>query len=244
MISLRFALHPYFPSRLGFERLLRMTHPELGRIIDATRHFSITPNRGRVTIYREALHVLKRGVEGDLAVIGASYGGSSAPLAMLLKDRPDRRLHLFDRWGDLPDPTPEDGFRAEQYRKDRIPEKLAKLRDQPPLDDCRHVMHDIVGLPESQVHYYQGWFDETLAEDGPYPGAPLAFVLVHCDYHESVRRALAFVDRYIVAGGAAIVNDYSFWPGSKKATDEFVATSGERVRFEIGALKQALLRFR
>ncbi len=184
MISLRYALHPYYPSRLGFEALLRLTHPSLGRCLEATRFCSISPARQRVTIYREALAVLDRGIPGDVAVIGAHRGGTAAPLALLLKDRPERRLHLFDRWGDLPDPTPEDGFRAEQYRKDRIPEKLAELKDRPPLDDCRHVMHDIVGLSEAEVAYYPGWFDGTFAEGGSYPGAPLAFALVHCDYYE------------------------------------------------------------
>jgi len=243
MISLRYGLHPYLPSRLGFERLLMLTSPALGRIVRDSGEYSISPNRVRVTIYRDAVDVLSRGIPGDITVIGAHRGGTAAPLALLLKDRPERRLHLFDRWGDLPDPTPEDGFRAEQYRKDRIPEKLAKLREQPPLDDCRHVMHHIVGLPESQVAYYPGWFDETLAEDGPYPGAPLAFALVHCDYYESVKRALAFVDRHIAPGGAAIVNDYWWWPGSKQATDEYLASAKRSVRLEIGALKQAVLRF-
>ena len=243
MISLRYALHPYFPSRLGFERLLGITSPNLSRIIAATDQFSITPSRARVTIYREALAVLDRGIPRDIAVIGAHRGGTAAPLALLLKDRPDRQLHLFDRWGDLPDPTPEDGFRAEQYRKDRIPEKLAELADRPPLDDCRHVMHDIIGLSERQVAYYPGWFDETLAEDGPYPGAPLAFALVHCDYYESVKRALAFVDRHIADGGAAIVNDYCYWPGSKQATDEYLASAKRSVKLEMTATHQALLRF-
>lgn len=243
MISLRYALHPYYPSRLGFEALLRLTHPSLGRCLEATRFCSISPARQRVTIYREALAVLDRGIPGDVAVIGAHRGGTAAPLALLLKDRPERRLHLFDRWGDLPDPTPEDGFRAEQYRKDRIPEKLAELKDRPPLDDCRHVMHDIVGLSEAEVAYYPGWFDETLAEGGSYPGAPLAFALVHCDYYESVRQALAFVGPHMADGGAAIVNDYYWWPGSKKATDEYLAGARRPVELEMGALKQAVLRF-
>ena len=243
MISLRYALHPHLPVKFGFRPLLRLAQPELARVIDESRPQSITGDRHRVTIYREALALLQRRIAGDLAVLGASYGGSSAPLALLLKDRPERRLHLFDRWGDLPDPTPEDGFRAEQYRKDRIPEKLAKLKEQPPLDDCRHVMRDIVGLPEAQVAYYPGWFDQTLATGGPYPRAPLAFALVHCDYYESVRRALAFVDRHIASGGAAIVNDYWWWPGSKQATDEFLASAKRPVRLEMGALKQAVLRF-
>lgn len=243
MISLRYAFHPYLPSRLGFERLLRLTCPQLGRIIEVTSAYSITPNRGRVTVYREALRVLKHGIPGDLVVIGAHSGGSAAPLALLLKHRPDRQLHLFDRWGDLPHPSPEDGFRAEQYRKDRIPEKLAELREQPPLDDCRHIMHAIVGLPQSQVRYYGGWFDETLAQGGPYPGRPLAFALVHCDYYRSVKSALAFVGQHITAGGKAIVNDYCYWPGSKQATDEFVAAAAGRVRQKITSTRQALLRF-
>ena len=59
MISLRYGLHPYLPSRLAFERLLRLTFPELGTLIINTADYSITPNRARVAIYREAAEVME-----------------------------------------------------------------------------------------------------------------------------------------------------------------------------------------
>lgn len=243
MISLRYGLHPHLPVKLGFRRLLRLTDPGLARMLDATRAYSITPDRPRVTIYRSARNVIDRDVNGDMAVIGASRGGSAAMLALLLREQPERQLHLFDRWGDLPDPSPEDGFRAEQYRKDRIGDKLADLADRPPLDDARHVMHDLAGLGDNQVRYYPGWFDETLDEEGPYSGRPLAFVLVHCDYYRSVARALAFVDRHMTKGGIALINDYSFWPGSKQATEEYLTAATRPIRLRFSAARQALLHF-
>lgn len=243
MISLRYALHPHLPVRLGFEQLLRLTHPQLARVLESAKRYSITTSRLRVTIYRAALEVVDRGIDGDFAVIGVARGGSAAVLALLLRQHPERTLHLFDRWGDLPDPTPEDGFRAEQYRKDRIPEKLAELVEQPPLEDARKVMHEIVGLPKGQVSYYPGWFDETLSSGGRYPAHPLAFALIHCDYYRSVRSALAFLDRHIAEGGTAIVNDYSWWPGSRQATEEYLAAAERPVRLTMTATRQALLRF-
>jgi O-methyltransferase len=239
---IRYAAHPYLPVRLGFRKALRLLNPGLERLLRATDPYTLVSARNRVTLYREALGVLERGVPGDFVEIGVHRGGTAALAGHILKSHPGRTLHLFDRWGDLPDPTPADGERGEEYRKDRIAGKLRDLVERPPLDDTRRVVHEVVGVDPARVRYYQGWYDDTLpAAVSEYPGTPIAFAYVDCDYYESVVLALDFFERHASPGAVAIIDDYGTWPGARRATDEFVAARKGRVAMRTLTIGQAVL---
>jgi hypothetical protein len=240
--SLRYALHPLYPERLGYRRLLGWVHPGLASLLAATDPYTLITARRRVTLYRAARRVLARNVPGDFVEIGVYRGGSAALLGRVLASAADRKLHLFDRWGDLPDPTLEDGFRFEQYRKDRIADKLRQMRSDPPRADTERALHDVIGFPRERTCYYPGWYGETLAPQSTlYPGAPIAFASLDCDYYESMKPALAFVGRYLSPGGAIVVDDFRSWPGVRRALDEFLARSESPFRLEALRIDQAIL---
>ncbi|HEX6740284.1 MAG TPA: TylF/MycF/NovP-related O-methyltransferase [Sphingomicrobium sp.] len=219
------AFHPYLPERLGFSRLVRLVAPDLDELLRTTDPYTLAPRRNRVTLWREAKRILDLGVPGDFIEIGVHRGGTAGILAELLK-RHDRTLHLFDRWGDLPEPTAKDGFRAEEYRRDRIPEKLADLRDRPPLPDARELLHTLLTFPESQTRYWQGWYNDTFPA---YDGGRIAFASVDCDYYESVRDSLAFLAPRLSPGAAIVLDDYGTWPGAKAAADEWLSGHSARL---------------
>ena len=219
------AFHPYLPERLGFSRLVKLLSPELDRVLRLTDPFTLAPRRNRVTLWREARRILDRGVAGDFIEIGVHRGGTAGVLAQLLKGE-DRTLHLFDRWGDLPEPTVKDGFRADEYRKDRIPEKLADLRDRPPLPDAKRLLHTDLNFPMSKTRYWEGWYSDTFPA---YDGDRVAFASVDCDYYESVRDSLAFLAPRLSPGATIVLDDYSTWPGAKAAADEWLGGRAARL---------------
>lgn len=223
--SLRYALHPHLPVRLGFRSLMKLANPELSRLLDLTDAFTLMSARNRTSLYRRAKWILDRGIPGDFIEIGVHRGGSAAILAQLLKDHPDRTLHLFDRWGDLPEPTANDGYRQDEYARANIPEKLAELEGGVPLKATKAIIEEGVGF--DRVVYYEGWYEETFPT---YAGGKLAFASLDCDYYESVKLALTFL-RVNASPGICIVNDdYDAWPGAKTATDEFLGRYGGSVR--------------
>src|SRR5262245_1179751 len=160
--SLRYALHPMLPARLGFRSLLRLTDASLATILDETDAFTLVPARSRVTLARAAQEVLDREVPGDFVEFGVHRGGTAAVLAYSLRLEPERTLHLFDRWGDLPEPTAEDGAQKERYARSNIPEKLRDLTERPPLESARELIGTRMRF--DRVLYHQGWYEETLAD--------------------------------------------------------------------------------
>lgn len=235
----RYAFHPYVPERLGYRALLRVAKPRLATLLRTTDDYTLVSGRNRTTLYREGCDVLRRDVPGDFMEIGVHRGGSAGVLAHLIKERPERELHLFDRWGDLPEPTEQDGYRQEQYRKDRIPEKLARLRDDPPLEATRHLIENVIDFPAERIRYYAGWYNETFPE---YSGRPIAFASIDCDYYESVRDALAFTIQYASPGAVIIVDDYGAWPGAKTAVHEWLDSAPGKASLQTVNTGPAILR--
>lgn len=145
-------------------------------------------------------------------------------IADVVRRDPNRTLWLFDRWGDLPEPTEKDGHRQTEYARANIPEKLAKLADDKPLKETRHLLEDTLGFHDAR--YQQGWYDETFAK---YAGDKIAFASIDCDYYESSVLALDFVAQHASPGCRIVMDDYDTWPGARTATDEFAAKHGIRV---------------
>ncbi|WP_028969661.1 TylF/MycF/NovP-related O-methyltransferase [Sphingomonas sp. URHD0057] len=218
------AFHPHLPERLGFSRLLALMSPELHRLLEATDPFTLVMRRNRVTLWREARRILRRNIPGDFVEIGVHRGGTAGILAQVLQSEPSRTLHLFDRWGDLPEPTPRDGFIAETYRKDLIPEKLSDLKDRPPLPDAKRLLQSVLGFPVAQTRYWEGWYKDTFRA---YDGNRIAFASIDCDYYESVRDSLAFLTPLLAEGATIVLDDYSTWPGAKAAADEWLPTNAK-----------------
>jgi O-methyltransferase len=221
-----FAGHPYVPERLGYSRLLALVQPDLARLLRTVKPYTLMSSRNLTTLYREGQRTLAARIEGDFVEIGVHRGGSAGVLAALIKNHPDRQLHLFDRWGDLPEPTEHDGFRRDEYRKDKIADKLETLRDDPPLDRTRHLLEGLLGFGREQLHYYPGWYAETFAN---YPARPIAFASLDCDYYESMRDALEFLDHYVSPAATIVADDYNSWPGAKTAIDEWIGKTRREV---------------
>lgn len=239
--ALRYGFHPYYPERLGYRSLLRLTAPSLAKLLDSTDGHTLLTARNRTTLYREAKGVLRRGVAGDFMEIGVHRGGSAAVLAQVIRKEESRDLHLFDRWGDLPEPTERDGHRQEEYKKEKIADKLAVLRDDPPFLATKEVVEEIIGFPAARVHYHQGWYHETLAA---YSGRKIAFASIDCDYYESVKLALAFAVEHASPGATFVVDDYGSWPGAKEAVDEWVSAHRSRATMRPSSLGTAILNWK
>lgn len=234
-----FAGHPYLPERLGYMRLLGLIRPEVARLLRLAKPYTLMSARNLTTLYREGQRTLRRGVEGDFVEIGVHRGGSAAILAALIRQREERQLHLFDRWGDLPEPTERDGFRQEEYRKDKIADKLGHLRDDPPLERTRHLLETLMEFPFGRLHYYPGWYSETFGE---YAGRPIAFASLDCDYYESVRDALQFMERFASPLATIVADDYGGWPGARAAIDDWLARTPRKVRIHPLPTGPAVLR--
>jgi hypothetical protein len=118
---------------------------------------------------------------------------------------------LFDSFEGMPAPTAED-----------LPgEGIAPGDYTASPDDVWAAMH-AVGADLTLIHITKGWFEQTLSAAAATIG-PIALLSLDSDLYQSVRLTLEVLYPQVVPGGFVTVDDYGYWPGCKRAVDEYFA---------------------
>lgn len=165
-------------------------------------------------------------VPGDFLEFGVALGGSGICLASRLDD--GRRYLGFDVFGMIPPPSDADGEPVQQrYRK--IADGNAKGIDGDQYYGYVENLYAKVsesfaslGLPVDgeRILLVKGLFEETVHA---HEGTTIALAHIDCDWYDPVKFCLEFVWPRLSEGGQVIMDDYNFWEGARKATDEFLA---------------------
>jgi O-methyltransferase len=126
-------------------------------------------------------------------------------------------LTLFDVFGRIPEPSEKDGDRAHaRYRIITQHEADTYYGNVPTLlDDIRHDLKKVCDL--HKVKFVQGRYEETLPQE---QGGPYHMVHIDCDWYESVRAVLTFLEPKLSPGAILQIDDYSNWQGSRASVDE------------------------
>ena len=72
------------------------------------------------------------------------------------------------------------------------------------------------------MNLIQGKVEDTLLLDTNLPN-DICVLRLDTDWYTSTRREFEILYPRVRAGGVVIVDDYSYWAGSHKATDEYLA---------------------
>ena len=173
-------------------------------------------------LWNQTQDILKNGVPGCFVECGVWRGGSAALMALAVcKSGESRDLHLFDSFEGLPEPTEDDGAAAIAYSGGRVSGVLKSLdKCIASLDEVRELLLDDIGFDPSRVHFHKGWFQNTVPFVSPNLG-PIALLRLDGDWYESTKCCLEQLYDLVVPGGFVILDDYGYWEGCRRASDEF-----------------------
>ena len=87
------------------------------------------------------------------------------------------------------------------------------------LSDVQATMA-LSGYDPRRIHFVQGKVEDTLPAQAP---ERLALLRLDTDWYASTRHELEQLYPRLSPGGVLIVDDYGYWQGAKKATDEYIA---------------------
>jgi hypothetical protein len=185
------------------------------------------------TLWQQVRYLDRCGIAGSLVECGVWRGGSVGLMALAhLRScsAPTRRLHLFDSFEGLPEPTAEaDGALAVSFAGGRGSGARASIGAcVGPLEDSRRLIHDTLGYPAALTSYHVGWFEETLPPSAGVLG-PIALLRLDGDWYESTRVCLDQLYPHVVPAGVVVIDDYGHWAGCRRAVDEFLAGLAEPV---------------
>ena len=211
----------YLESTFGYDE-----EDEIKQAVRRVRENTMTSFERLATLWQQIRYLDRHDLEGSLVECGTWRGGAVGMMAlahMRSFPLPHRRIHLFDSFEGLPEPSRADGAKAARYSGGRVTGALDGIGIcDAPLDDNRALLEGAIAYPSELISYHQGWFQETV----PRAATDLdrvALLRLDGDWYESTMVCLKYLYPLVVDGGVVVVDDYGHWEGCRKAVDEFLA---------------------
>lgn len=161
-------------------------------------------------------------VPGAFVECGVWRGGSAAIMAFVAnRAATGRKVWLFDSFEGMPEATEEDGAAARDLAAGRFGGALSPVgTNVASMEGVQDLLFRHCRVNSSVVSIRKGWFQDTLPRDKDTIG-PIALLRLDGDWYESTKVCLDELFDQVIDGGYVIIDDYGFFPGCKKAVDEF-----------------------
>lgn len=205
--------------------------PEFLELYELCREQTMTSVERMYALYTATRHLIDTGVPGDFVECGVWRGGSVMLIAhtLLRAGSTDRGLWLYDTFDGMTPPSAEDIQEMSGRLASEILAGHERSADDPFWGVAPRVAVEAnlrrTGYPVDRIHFIEGDVLTTLPEHGP---ERIALLRLDTDWYASTRHELQHLYPRLASGGALIVDDYGYWRGARKATDEFLAELPER----------------
>jgi O-methyltransferase len=177
-------------------------------------------------------YVSRHRIEGAIVECGVWKGGSmmAAALTLLRLGDTKRDLYLFDTYSGMAAPgaedapSPYDGYSPQKrWRRNR----RGRTSDWAAVSsgEVRRNM-EATGYPMERVHLIEGMVEDTLPDRAP---ETIALLRLDTDWYASTKHELEHLYPGLSEGGVLIVDDYGHYEGARRAVDEYLDESGERL---------------
>jgi O-methyltransferase len=213
-----------FPIELSEDELKIVAH-----VID--NRLSMTSPERLFTTIMACRHAVDRHIEGDFVECGVWRGGNAMLAAAVLKaNGSGRKLYLYDTFEGMTAPSDEDtALRDGARARDLYLERRRDTHNEWCYASIEDVKSNFLraGLLDENVVFVKGDVLQTLQDERNIP-RKIAVLRLDTDWYESTRRELEVLYPRLSVGGVLILDDYGYWAGAKKATDEYFAANGHR----------------
>jgi hypothetical protein len=178
-------------------------------------------------------YILENNIGGAIIECGVQAGHiEDLWITELLKQNNTfRDIYMYDTFAGLVKPTEHDytcenntslKMNADEtlvYWKNSIIDDKTNAWCYAPLDYVKNRLN-ATGYPQDKLHYIVGDVMETLKDKSNIP-EKIAILRLDTDWYESSKYELEQMYNNVVPGGVIIFDDYYFWEGQRRATDEF-----------------------
>jgi O-methyltransferase len=204
---------------------------EFLQLYELCRDETMTSIERMYALYQATCYVLGRGIPGDFVECGVWRGGSLMLMAHTLLSRgcTNRMIWLYDTFEGVTSPTDDDVQEMSGRLASEILDEHERTQDDPFWGIAPRALVESnlrrTGYPMHRFRFVEGDVLKTIPAEAP---ERLAILRLDTDWYESTRHELEHLYPRLAPGGVLIVDDYGYWRGARKATDEFFQTLGAR----------------
>ena len=201
--------------------------PEFLELHELCRAETMTSIERMYALWTATRYIVDNGLRGDFVECGVWRGGSVMLMALTLLQRGDttRDLWLYDTFGGMTAPGADDVQTMSGRAAAAILGEHPRTPDDPfwGIAARSEVAANLrrTGYPFERFRFVEGDVATTLPASAP---AHIAVLRLDTDWYASTHHELEHLYPRLVPGGVLIVDDYGYWRGARKATDEYLAT--------------------
>ncbi len=195
---------------------------EFAEIYSLCEDYTMTGVDRMYALYKAIEYIDRTKIPGDIVECGVWRGGSCMLCAHALRKLGDidRRMFLYDTYEGMAEPT-----NVDISLDDESAHATWKVA-QGDHDEgwCRASLNEVrsnmmkTGYAEDKIEYIVGKVEDTIP--GVIPDK-IALLRLDTDWFESTYHELQHLFPRLVPNGVLIIDDYGFWKGSRKATDQY-----------------------
>lgn len=169
-------------------------------------------------------------IQGCFVECGVWKGGTSMwMLSCQCKYGQDRKIYLYDTFCGITRPSDiDEQIHSKKSAKDFYNDFNGKWMVCS-LEDVKENM-DKVQYKCDNINYVIGDVMKTLQNTDNIPDK-IALLRLDTDWHESTKKELEVLFPKVEKNGFIIIDDYYYWSGAKKATDDFFKTRRSEIEF-------------
>ncbi|MCS5692054.1 TylF/MycF family methyltransferase [Cyanobium sp. FGCU-6] len=175
--------------------------------------YSMVHVTGFYNVYQSLKYIRDGGLPGDIVECGCALGGVAIFMRLLVKRWGlNKTIHLFDTFVGPPVGSADIIHGGGELVWTQA---MANHRS-----GTEQNIIDITGNLEG-INIVEGFVEQTL----PVASIPeLSLLRLDTDFYESTKIELEVLYPKLVRGGVIIIDDYGYFQGSRRATDEYLAT--------------------
>lgn len=205
------------------------------RVLD--NKLSMVSPMGLFTTLAASKYVAENDIAGDFVECGVWRGGNAIIASEVFRRySQNRKVFLYDTFAGMTRPTNED--LALSDNQPAIFEYTDKNRSTH-NEWCFASIHEVKqnfskhSVLTEKVIFVEGPVEATLNEEGRAIPDEICLLRLDTDWYESTKIELEILYPRLSIGGILIIDDYGFWSGSKKATDEYFSGGPVRPFFHV-----------
>lgn len=198
------------PSRQR-SKFPEISEAEFWELYEVAKPYSMLSVTGFYSLYQGVRYVVANDIPGDFVECGALFGGACIFVA-LLRERLGARartLHVFDTFSGFPKGS-EDTRRGEPSRGPSYESFFGAV-----IENFERT------CGRGGVEFYVGEVERTLPR---FPPPPISLLRLDTDFYASTKVELEILYPALSPGGVLIIDDYGYYDGARRATDEYLAS--------------------
>lgn len=215
-------------------KLLDFKSTKEEKFIDRILELKLTYlSKGALLLLTNTIKIIeKNGIKGDIIEMGCALGGSTLLIAKAKNKK--RLFKVYDSFEMMPAPGQNDENDVHKRYKEIVsgnskgigedlyygyePDLLVKVKE--------NFTSFNISIKNRNIKFVKGFYDKTLEIE-----KPVALAHIDCDWYNSVKLSLEKITPYLSVGGFLIIDDYYYYSGCKKATDEYFADKKDQFNF-------------